>query len=68
MKLKFGFLISFFFCSLGEEYETDESTSDINDENTVYPSLSDENSFSYDGPMVIRHDYKATKSTRNTSR
>ncbi len=64
--MKFGFLISFFlFCSLGEEYESDESTSDINDEN---PSSSDENSFSYDGPMVIRHDYKATKSTRNTSR
>jgi len=70
----FDFFNIVFFYFLGEEYESDESTSDIDDENTLYPNLSDKDSFSYglrntyDEPMVIRHDYKATTSTRNTSR
>jgi hypothetical protein len=67
----------FFLFFIGEDYEIDESTLDNNDENSLYPSLSDENRFypnlsgsyglrnTYDEPIIIRHDYKATTSSRD---
>ncbi len=55
-----NFFSNIFFL-LGE----DESDLNSDDENRLYPSLSEIKSFSYDEPIIIRHDYRATTSSRD---